>query len=323
MRKNAFIACLTIVFSTAALNAQGQAGSHLPNKQGTAKFVVLGDTGTGDREQYDVAEQAVRMHSVFPFTFGILLGDNLYGGESPSDFVRKFERPYEPLLKAGVKFYASLGNHDDANQRMYKHFNMNGERYYTFKPKENLRFFALDSNYMSQEQLSWLDEELGKSGSDWKIVFFHHPLYSSGKRHGPDDELRTALEPILVKHGVSVVLSGHEHFYERIKPQKGIHYFIVGSSGQLRKSNIRAQEQTARGYDQDLAFMLVEIDGDKLSFEAISRRGETVDFGTIEKFSKKTAPVLTEAAPQSDRRGEPVNKTNGKSAPPPTRSRKQ
>lgn len=306
------MAILAFLFTSVGVHAQGPASSRLPNKPGTAKFIVLGDTGTGDREQYEVAAQAVRFHSIFPFTFGILLGDNIYGGESPSDFVKKFERPYQPLLDAGVKFYASLGNHDDANQRMYKLFNMKGERFYTFKPKDDIRLFALDSNYMSQEQLSWLDKELASSGSDWKLAFFHHPLYSSGKRHGPDDELRQALEPLLLKHGVSVVFNGHEHFYERIKPQKGIHYFIVGSAGKLRKSNIRVQEQTALGFDRDLAFMLVEIDGDTLSFQVISRKGETVDFGTIEKFGKQAAPILTDAAPGNDRSGATAGQTRSR-----------
>ena len=75
----------------------------------------------------------------FPFEFAIMVGDNLYGGEGPTDFRRKFEEPYKPLLDAGVKFYAALGNHDDPTQRFYKNFNMNGERFYTFKaPKTGL-----------------------------------------------------------------------------------------------------------------------------------------------------------------------------------------
>jgi len=140
--------------------------------------------------------------------------------------------------------------------------------------------------------------------------------------HGPDDELRKALEPILIKHGVDVVFNGHEHFYERIKPQHGIHYFIAGSGGKIRKSNIRVQEQTARGFDQDLAFMLVEIDGDTMTFQVISRKGEIVDFGTIEKFRKAAPPVLTEAAPDADRRGNPVTRPSGQPSSDQPKSRK-
>ena len=274
--RRAFALSLIAVFSFAQ-------ELRLPNKKDSFRLAVIGDTGTGGREQYEIAAQMIKYRTVFPFDVVVIVGDNMYGGEGVRDFEDKFERPYKALLEAGVKFYASLGNHDTPNQRFYKHFNMGGERYYSFKPRDGIRFFALDSTYMSKEQLEWLDKSLAGSGSEWKIVFFHHPLYSSGKRHGPDDELRAAIEPILLKHNVSLVLTGHEHFYERLKPQKGIHYFIVGSSAKLRKGNIRKTEQTAFGFDQDNAFMLAEIDGDQLHFQVISRKGQTVDAGTVRR----------------------------------------
>src|SRR5688500_16447260 len=107
----------------------------LPLKEGSVRFAVLGDSGTGGDAQYGVAKQLAVARGKVPFEFAIMLGDNLYGGQKPSDFEKKFERPYKPLLDAGVKFYAALGNHDDPNQRFYKPFNMNGERYYSFKPQ--------------------------------------------------------------------------------------------------------------------------------------------------------------------------------------------
>ena len=139
-----------------------------------------------------------------------------------------------------MKFYAALGNHDDANEVMYKPFNMGGKKYYTFKPPNaSVRFFALDSNYMDKEQLAWLEKELAASQSDWKIMFFHHPLYSSGATHGSTLPLREQIEPLFVKYGVDVVFSGHDHFYERIKPQKGIYYFVSGGAGKLTSGDIR------------------------------------------------------------------------------------
>ena len=255
----------------------------LPGKKDSFHFAVLGDTGTGGRDQYETGEQVARFRQVFPFDTALLLGDNLYGGEKPKDYVNKFERPYAALINGGVKFYAALGNHDDPNQRLYKQFNMNGQRFYTFKPKDGVRFFALDSNYMDRQQIEWLEKELSNSASDWKIAFFHHPLYSSGERHGPDEDLRRVLEPLFLKYGVSVVLTGHEHFYERLKPQHGIYYFIEGGSAKLRKGNIRRSEQTAFGFDTDNTFMLCEIDGDKFYFQTITRKGQTVDSGVIER----------------------------------------
>jgi predicted phosphodiesterase len=254
----------------------------LPNKTGSVKFAVIGDSGTGGSSQLRIAERLTASRNSFPFEFTVMLGDNLYGGEGPDDFVRKFERPYQALLDAGVKFYAALGNHDDPSQVFYKHFNMNGERYYSFKaPRGSVRFFALNSNYMDKPQLAWLEKELVASDSEWKIAFFHHPLYSSGDKHGADEVLREQLEPLFLKYGIDMVLTGHEHFYERLKPQKGIHYFIAGSAAKLRKGNIGGSDITAKGFDTGYAFLLMEIIGDELYFQAITDEGKTIDSGRV------------------------------------------
>jgi hypothetical protein len=255
-----------------------------PAAQTSIRFAVLGDTGTGERAQYDVAAQLWKSHAAFPFEFVILVGDNLYGSERPQDYARKFELPYKPVLDANIPFYASLGNHDDPNQIYYKGFNMDGKRFYTFKKDKlgspGVRFFALDSNYMTREQLEWIDKELSASGSDWKIAFFHHPLYSSGGRHGSEVDLREQLEPIFLKHGVNAVFAGHEHFYERLKPQKGIYYFTAGGSAKLRRGNIRRTAMTEVGFDTDNSYMLVEIAGDVMHFQTLSRAGRRVDSGS-------------------------------------------
>ena len=254
----------------------------LPNKEGSVKFAVIGDNGTGDKPQYEVAEQMEKAHEQFPFGFVLMMGDNIYGKDTPADMKKKFEDPYRPLLDAGVKFYASLGNHDSDDERYYKLYNMDGNRYYTLK-KANVEFIALDSNYMDTTQVEWLKQDLQKSDAAWKICFFHHPLYSAAHFHGPAMPLRRELEPIFEKAGVEVVLSGHEHVYERINPQHGIFYWVLGNSGQLRPHDLRSSPETAKGFDTDQAFMLMEISGDDLFFQTVSRTGETVDTGTIHR----------------------------------------
>ncbi len=268
--------------------AQPQAGKlvTIPVVEDGVPFLALGDIGTGDRPAGEIAAEAAKAYEVFPFKFAVLLGDNMYGSEKPKDFERKFEAVYRRLLDAGVKFYATLGNHDDPVQTHYKFFNMDGRRYYTFKPKDGVRFFMLDSNYMDKPQIEWLENALAASKSEWKIVCLHHPLYSSGEKHGPSLQLRAILEPIFVKHGVDVVLAGHEHFYERIDPQRGIYYFIMGSSGKLRRGNIGRSEITAKGFDKDRAFLLMQVAGDQLYFQAISRTGETVDSGVLPRLER-------------------------------------
>ena len=260
----------------------------LPNKPGSLKFAVIGDSGQPGDGQRAIARQMTAWRARFPFELVLMTGDNLYGRERPGDYEEKFSIPYKPLIDAGVKFYASLGNHDDDGQTQYKLFNMNGSKYYSFKPKNGVRFFALDSNYVDDKQLDWLGKELAASGSDWKIAFFHHPLYSSGETHGSADVQRGLLEPLFVKHGVDVVITGHEHFYERIKPQKGVTYFIVGSSAKLRKGDLRKSALTASGNDSDYAFMLVEIDGDDMYFQAISDKAVTLDAGQLRRAEATT-----------------------------------
>jgi predicted phosphodiesterase len=254
-----------------------------PLKSNSVRFAAIGDMGTGEKPEYETSEQMVQQRKVFPFDFVLALGDNLYGGHSSRDFEKKFSDPYKTLLDNGVKFYAVLGNHDDTSERFYKPFNMNGANYYSFK-KGNVQFFALDSNYMDPKQLDWLQKQLqGAGANDWKICYFHHPLYSSARKHGPATDLRLLLEPIFVKYGVNVVFAGHEHIYERVKPQKGIYYFTEGSSGQLRAGGLERSDITANGFDTDRAFLLVEIAGDTMYFETVARTGKVVDSGEIQR----------------------------------------
>jgi 3',5'-cyclic AMP phosphodiesterase CpdA len=160
---------------------------------------------------------------------------------------------------------------------------MDGKLYYSVKaPAQNVKFFALESGYPVPEQLQWIRDELGKSNEDWKIVFFHHPLYSSAKRHGSDLRLRSALEPIFLEHNVSVVFTGHDHVYERTKPQSGITYFVTGSGGKLAPGDLdRKSSILERGFDTDNVFLVCEIVGDQLTFNAVSRSGAIVDSGVI------------------------------------------
>lgn len=255
----------------------------LPNHDNALKFLAFGDFGTGDKVQYDLAQQMAKLHDKFKFEMAILLGDNLYGPERPQDFVQKFEAPYKPLLDAGVKFYAALGNHDAREMIKYPLFDMGDKLFYSFKaPKQSVRFYALESTYMTPEQVTWIGDELKNTNDDWKIPFFHHPLYSSARAHGSTDALRESLEPLFIRYNVSVVFNGHDHVYERTKPQNGIVYFVAGSGGKLRAGDLDPKSPlTARGFDTDLAFVAAEIEGDNMIFQVISRAGKVVDSGVV------------------------------------------
>jgi hypothetical protein len=262
----------------------------LSARPGAVRFAVIGDSGRGSREQYETAAQMVTERERFPFDFVIMLGDNIYGDATPRDYRDKFERPYRALLDAGVTFYAARGNHDVGEQWRYPLFNTGGHRYFTFRKRggaigaltgTDVQFFAIDTVSPDAAQLAWLERELRTSDARWKIAFFHHPIYTSGRYAWHSLLARRRIEPVLRYQGVDVVFSGHEHIYERIVPQAGVAYFVSGGAGSVRRGDFTPSAISAAGFDQDLHFMLVEIAGGAMRFEAISRTGRLVDAGEI------------------------------------------
>ena len=126
-RKSATRFLTLCLFVTSALWSVTAQELTLPNAPTSLKFMAMGDSGSGDREQFEVANQMARFRAKFPFDMAIMLGDNIYGGQGASDLDKKFAKPYKALLDAGVKFYASLGNHDDPVNRQYPLWNMGGQ----------------------------------------------------------------------------------------------------------------------------------------------------------------------------------------------------
>ena len=270
----------------------------LPAARSSVKFAVIGDSGRGWAPQHEVAARMAEYRARFPFSFVLMAGDNIYEGPaSAEDYRLKFEEPYRALLDAGVRFYAVLGNHDDPRQRFYPPFNMGGQRYYTFRPPsgllarlaEDVQVFAFDSTNLDGTQLAWARRELARSHARWKIVLLHHPLYSPGRYQAQARLTRWQIESTLVEGHVDAVFSGHEHLFARMKPQQGVQYFISGAAGSLRKGDARQVPTLARSFDDDFHFMLVEIDGDAMYVQAISRLGRTVDAAVLEKRPRVTA----------------------------------
>src|SRR5688500_16726148 len=267
---------LCLVFAALA------AAPHAQTAADVVRFAVIGDSGTGGEAQYQVGRQMASARSRSPFDLVLMLGDNLYRRASPEVYASAFERPYAALLADDVKFVAVLGNHDSPESVTYPGWNMNGQRYFSFT-RNHVRFFAIDTNVLDAKQLEWLEQTLGTSRELWKIAYFHHPIYSNGKRHGSNIELRVRLEPLFVRYGVQVVFSGHDHMYERLKPQKGITYFVVGSGGQLRKGGVDRSATSAVVFADDQSFMLVEVAPHALRFRAITRSGTVIDSGAVER----------------------------------------
>lgn len=279
------VAALCFVLTSQSEPVRGQANQAdpllLPNSPDSLKFAVIGDSGTGGRAQRRVAQVMASYRQQFDYKIVLMAGDNMYGRQRPRDYEAKFELPYQALLEKGVRFYAALGNHDRLDQRFYEPFHLNGERYHTVQVSDQAQLFVLDSSRFDAEQASWLKSALESSRSPWKFILLHHPLYSAAKRHGSKLAIREMIEPLLVANGVDVVFAGHDHVYERKKPQQGITHFVVGNSAKLRKGNLRADPSTATGFDDGYSFLLVEVLGDELHFQAISDQSRHIDGGTI------------------------------------------
>jgi predicted phosphodiesterase len=293
------------VVEAARLTDIGRDQLALPNADRSIKFAIIGDSGRGSKEQHEVAARMLAYRQRFDYAFVLMAGDNIYEGPATEDDYRlKFEEPYKVLLDAGVKFYAALGNHDDTNQIFYKPFNMGGKRYYTFVPPVDpitrwdtrVRFFSLDSTYLTREQIQWFEREVTESRAEWKIAFLHHPLYTSGRYGLAARGIRLALESTLVNGGVDVVFSGHEHIYARAELQHGILYFVTGGAGSLRAGDASATPSIARSYDQDYHFMLAEISDEGFFFQAINRTGVTVDAGSLRRPSTALRPAPSSVA---------------------------
>jgi predicted phosphodiesterase len=285
----------------------------LATAQTPFRFVAIGDTGSASPEQGRVAEQMWQWRGKNPFDLVLMLGDNIYGntelthGGDPKLFPKKFDTYYKRFQDAGVVFHAVVGNHDMQTDHAQgeiddkARFGMLGpDGYYEIstpdsfnvKGKHLADFFAINSELHGpkfDQQTKWLEQELAKSTAQWKIVYLHEPIYTVHGQHGPAVDLRKAIEKTLLDHNVQFVLSGHNHFYSRMKPVKGTVQLISGGGGRHLSFlfNDKCAEISARAYQ----FLGVELYADRVHFVAIDEYGKTIDdFTADEKYLAVSAP---------------------------------
>ena len=285
-----------IVAATAPL-AAGASGAK-PRAR-TERCRQAGAASRGHRRHWDRRQApAARGAAVdddarqLPFDFVAMNGDNIYGGNADKDYANKSETRYKSLLDGGVKFYAVARQSRQPNERFYKPFNMNGELYYTFKPSDGVRFFALDSNYMDRASSSaWSTRSLRSADRTGRWCFFHHPFIRRGAARIDACRLDTARAASSSStRGCRVV--GHDHFYERIKPQiKGIAYFIAGSSAKPREGKHQWLTSRVTGLDTGYMFMVIEIVGDEHQPPGARRHGGRRSIGARTTVSAKGEPT--------------------------------
>jgi hypothetical protein len=247
------------------------------------RFVAVADTGAGDSNQYASAAAMSRYQQQHPYSLVILAGDNIYTDGELSKINAVFEDPYAALLKQGVKFRACLGNHDIRTQNgnpqvHYPGFNMQG-RYYTFR-EQSVQFFALDTNGNADwnAQLTWLEQELRRSTAPWKIVFGHHPIYSSGL-YGTNLAFVKDLVPLFKQYHVQLYINGHEHDYERTHAIDGTNYLITGIGGAALRP-VGQSKWTAYSTSR-YGFTALEVYPDRIELQGIGTDHQVFDRGTI------------------------------------------
>jgi acid phosphatase len=254
----------------------------LPSTPPLLRFVTVGDTGQENQGQYAVAKAMEAYAQSSPFPLALLLGDKIYENGRISKVDRVFEKPYRSLLEQNIPFYAALGNHDirtnnGDDQLGYANFNMSG-RYYTFV-RDPVQFFALDTNTNANwpEQLAWLEDNLARSTAPWKVVFGHHPVYSSGA-HGSNSKLGDRLLPLFSQYGVHLYICGHDHNYERSNPINGTTYVVCGAGATTQR--VGRSSWTAVASAQ-LSFAAFEVYDDRIYVQAIGVDGQAFDVATF------------------------------------------
>ena len=238
------------------------------------RVVAFGDFGDGSFGQMRVAGAIARHDRWQPLDFGITLGDNFYPKGLDELFDPRWQRDWERFYtQLGIRFYATFGNHD--------HYTVRGAEteirrslrsaswclpkpYYTFTAGP-VQFFALDTNPIEnrepayREQLDWLERALAASSARWKVVYGHHPIFSTG----PDGNTKEMVEevlPVLKRHRADAYLAGHEHVMEYLKPEGTLSFFVAGAGGALRHLGKDGDGRRVWAAGKTLGFLVVEAE---------------------------------------------------------------
>ena len=253
-------------------------------------FAAFGDYGSGP----NVTAVANLIKSKNP-EFIITVGDNCYGSTPISTQVGA---NYGSYVSSGT-FWPSLGNHDYSDTcggsgnaaKYFAYFTLPGnERYYDFV-KGNVHFFAINANDRKEpdratatsKQGQWLKAKLAASTSPWNIVYFHHPSYSSGE-HGSNVRMQWPFQA----WGADVVLTGHDHDYERIT-KNGFPYFVIGLGGAEKRGFGTPVAGSVIRYNALYGALFVNATSTSLSFQFINTAGTVVDTYSMTKGAAKAS----------------------------------
>jgi acid phosphatase type 7 len=266
--------CYRIVDQTGPLTERiGFRTAPGPDSNAPIRFLAFGDSGGGGSDQRTLAEQMYN----FPYSMIVHTGDIAYDSGTIGEFEDTVFRMYAPIFRH-IPFFPAAGNHEyktmsGAPFRAVFALPGDGEKWYSYD-WGRIHFVALDTEADYATQARWLDADLTATALPWKIVYFHKPPYSNGQ-HGSDISLRNALQPVLTKHRVQLVLAGHDHDYERIHPQQGVQHIVTGGGG-VGTRPVGASSFTAFSEDV-IHFVYADVRVDELVLHAIDANGTEFD----------------------------------------------
>lgn len=239
------------------------------------RIAVAGDVGTGGDAEYATAASMDRVEGGDEYAALLLLGDNVYPNGDPADLQRTVFDPFAPVLDGDTRLLAVLGNHDSDDgygDEQVDAIGMPGRWYAT--TIDNTLIVSLDSNRpRDSDQLRWLEETLAANTSTWTIVQLHHPPFSGGS-HGSDDAVRDAFVPLFEDYGVDLVLSGHDHDYQRSRVLSGVTYIVSGAAAKLRDAHLADFSAVALS---TFHFVDLTITADRIEVRAVDHDDQVFD----------------------------------------------
>jgi hypothetical protein len=241
----------------------------------TIGVLAFGDSGAGSSDQYSLLGQ---MEDV-PYEVMIHTGDLAYESGTLSEIEHNVFDVYSDLFRH-IPFYPASGNHDYStlSGAPFRSVfalpeNGNDEKWYSYD-WGRIHFVALDTESDYETQMTWLDADLSATTLPWKIVYLHRPPYSSGN-HGSDTRLRNLIAPILESRGVQLLLSGHDHHYERMTPQNGVQYIVTGGGG--RGTYSTGTSAFTAFSESVIHYVYLEVKPDEAVLHAIDAEGTEFD----------------------------------------------
>lgn len=283
---------LLVVTATLGLSYRAQIWSLLTHRKGAPtrtwevtppvddpllRVAVAGDVGEGEEEEWVTADAMEIAADDDAYDVLLLLGDNVYPSGDPDQLDATVFRPFGTVLRSGARLLAIVGNHDAPHEaEQMRRLGMSGPWWAV--TIDDVLFVGLDSNRVDDPaQRAWLERTLAGATQTWRVVAVHEPPYSAGYQ-GSNEAVRSAFGPLFERYGVQLVLSGHEHDYQRSVPIDGVTYVISGAGGRTRGTGEEAF--TAASYSV-LHFVELNVYEDTIVLRAITQTPRVFDDALI------------------------------------------